>query len=117
MTPTALLLIAHGSRRPEANADLEHLADVPASAVVRADVSDEEGEVTRAILRLASAPALRARLGAAAREFVAREHAPSRAAAAYEDAIERARHRPDPAPRNWPAHWAKPGHGTRPVTS
>ena len=28
MTPTALLLIAHGSRRPEANADLEHLAGV-----------------------------------------------------------------------------------------
>src|SRR5262249_60773679 len=28
MTPTALLLIAHGSRRPEANADLEHLAEV-----------------------------------------------------------------------------------------
>jgi sirohydrochlorin ferrochelatase len=26
--PTALLLIAHGSRRSEANADLEHLADV-----------------------------------------------------------------------------------------
>ncbi|HKB03468.1 MAG TPA: CbiX/SirB N-terminal domain-containing protein [Gemmataceae bacterium] len=26
MTPTALLLIAHGSRRPEANEDLEHLA-------------------------------------------------------------------------------------------
>ncbi|HEX3151628.1 MAG TPA: CbiX/SirB N-terminal domain-containing protein [Gemmataceae bacterium] len=26
--PTALLLIAHGSRRPEANADLEHLAGV-----------------------------------------------------------------------------------------
>jgi sirohydrochlorin ferrochelatase len=28
MNPTALLLIAHGSRRPEANADLEHLAGV-----------------------------------------------------------------------------------------
>jgi sirohydrochlorin ferrochelatase len=28
MTPTALLLIAHGSRRSEANADLEHLAEV-----------------------------------------------------------------------------------------
>jgi sirohydrochlorin ferrochelatase len=28
MTPTALLLIAHGSRRPEANADLDHLAAV-----------------------------------------------------------------------------------------
>ena len=26
MTPTALLLIAHGSRRPEANADLDHVA-------------------------------------------------------------------------------------------
>ena len=28
MTPTAVLLIAHGSRRPEANADLEHVAEV-----------------------------------------------------------------------------------------
>jgi sirohydrochlorin ferrochelatase len=28
MPPTALLLIAHGSRRPEANADLDHLAGV-----------------------------------------------------------------------------------------
>jgi sirohydrochlorin ferrochelatase len=28
MSPTALLLIAHGSRRPEANADLEHVAGV-----------------------------------------------------------------------------------------
>jgi sirohydrochlorin ferrochelatase len=27
MTPTALLLIAHGSRRPAANADLDHLAE------------------------------------------------------------------------------------------
>ena len=27
MTPTAVLLIAHGSRRPEANADLEHVAE------------------------------------------------------------------------------------------
>jgi sirohydrochlorin ferrochelatase len=28
MTPTALLLIAHGSRRPEANADLDELAEL-----------------------------------------------------------------------------------------
>ena len=28
MTPTAVLLIAHGSRRPEANADLEHAAEM-----------------------------------------------------------------------------------------
>src|SRR5262245_46086417 len=27
MTPTAVLLIAHGSRRAEANADLEHVAE------------------------------------------------------------------------------------------
>jgi sirohydrochlorin ferrochelatase len=28
MTPTAVLLIAHGSRRTEANADLEHVAEM-----------------------------------------------------------------------------------------
>ena len=45
MTPTALLLIAHGSRRPEANADLEHLA-----AVMRA--GGEYGHVEPAYLEL-----------------------------------------------------------------
>ena len=110
-TSAALLrVLAQG--RPTVMADLEHLADVPPSAVVRADVSDEEGEVTRAVLRLAGSQALRARLGAAARDFVAREHSPSRTAAAYDAAIERAAHRSDPAARDWPAHW-RTGHPSR----
>ena len=87
-------------------ADLEHLADVPADAVLRVDLGDEEGDLTRAILRLAGAPALRARLGQAAREHVSRAHSDERAASAYVDAIERAARLPDPRPRSWPAHWA-----------
>jgi glycosyltransferase involved in cell wall biosynthesis len=104
-TSAALLrVLAQG--RPTIMADLEHLADVPAGAVVRADVTDEEGEVTRAILGLAASPARRERLGAAARAFVARAHAPSLTAAAYFDAIERAAARPDPSDHAWPEHWA-----------
>jgi glycosyltransferase involved in cell wall biosynthesis len=104
-TSAALLrVLAQG--RPTVMADLEHLADVPAGAVLRADVADEEGEVTRAILRLAESPSLRARLGEAARAFVARAHSPERCASAYDDAIARATARPDPSPRGWPAHWA-----------
>lgn len=104
-TSAALLrVLAQG--RPVIMADLEHLADVPRDAVLRVDVTDEEGEVTRAILRLAGAPALRARLGRAARAHVLREHADVRSAEAYAEAIERALVRPDPRPRAWPAHWA-----------
>jgi glycosyltransferase involved in cell wall biosynthesis len=103
-TSAALLrVLAQG--RPTVMADLEHLADVPAAAVLRADVTDEEGAVTRAILGLAASPAWRRRLGEAARAFVAREHAPARSAAAYADAIERAAARPDPDRRRWPEHW------------
>ena len=89
--------------------DLEHLADIPRDAVVRADRTDEEGEVTRAILRLAGDAQARRRLGEAAAAFARREHAPFRVLAAYEDAIERTRRRPPPAPRAWPAHWPRPG--------
>jgi glycosyltransferase involved in cell wall biosynthesis len=104
-TSAALLrVLAQG--RPTIMGDLEHLADVPRGAVIRADVADEEGEVTRAILKLVSSPALRARLGAAARAFVERAHAPARAAEAYATAIERAITRPAPAVPGWPAHWA-----------
>ena len=56
---------------------------------VRADVADEEGEVTRAILRLAESPALRARLGAAARAHVASAHSPARCRETYSAAIEK----------------------------
>ncbi len=111
-TSAALLrLLAQG--RPTVMADLEHLSDVPEDAVVRAAVTDEEGEVTRAILRLAASPSWRARLSRAAREFVQREHAPARAAAAYADAIERAIARPDPPRQSaWPAHWVAPAGGS-----
>jgi hypothetical protein len=87
-------------------ADLEHLAEVPADAVVRADPTDEEGEVVRAILRLAEKPDERARLGRAAAAFVAREHSPARCSADYEAAVERASSLPDPRPQPWPSHWA-----------
>jgi glycosyltransferase involved in cell wall biosynthesis len=89
-TSAALLrVLAQG--RPTVISDLEHLADLPEAAVVRADVADEEGEVTRAILRLAERPAERARLGTAAAAFVRREHSRERCREAYEQALERAR--------------------------
>jgi glycosyltransferase involved in cell wall biosynthesis len=103
-TSAALLrVLAQG--RPTVISDLEHLADVPASAVVRADVADEEGEVTRAILRLAARPDHRAALGVAARSFVEREHSPARCREGYEAALQQACGRPDPKRRPWPPHW------------
>jgi glycosyltransferase involved in cell wall biosynthesis len=106
-TSAALLrVLAQG--RPTVLSDLEHLSDVPAEAVVRVDPTDEEGEVTRAILRLAARPADRERLAARAREFVAREHSPARCREGYDDALERAASRPDPPRRPWPAHWRRP---------
>jgi glycosyltransferase involved in cell wall biosynthesis len=103
-TSAALLrVLAQG--RPTIVSDLEHLADLPEDAVVRTDVADEEGEVTRAVLRLADSPAARDRLSAAALAFVRRAHSPERCREAYEAAIETARRRPDPPRRPWPAHW------------
>ena len=106
-TSAALLrLLAQG--RPTVITDLEHLADIPDGAVVRADPTDEEGEVTRAILRLHDKPAVRARLGRAAAEFIRREHSPARCRDGYETAIARAAAHADPPPRPWPAHWPRP---------
>lgn len=103
-TSAALLrVLAQG--RPAIVSDLEHLDEIPRDAVVRGDVADEEGEVTRALLRLAEQPALRNRLGAAARAYVADAHSPQRCRETYLHAIERARARPLPPPRAWPAHW------------
>ncbi len=106
-TSAALLrVLAQG--RATIVSDLEHQADLPEDAVVRADVTDETGELTRAILRLAGDPAARARLGAAAARHVRRAHAPSRVRDAWEDALERARRCPAPPVRAWPAHWPRP---------
>lgn len=104
-TSAALLrLLAQG--RPTVVSDLEHLADLPDEAVWRTDPTDEEGAVTRAILRLADLPSARARLQAAARRFVAREHSPARMREGYRTAIARAVERTAPRPRpGWPEHW------------
>ena len=106
-TSAALLrVLAQG--RPTIVSDLEHQADLPENAVLRTDVTDETGELTRAILHLAANPAARARLGRAAAEHVRREHGPDRVQGAWEDALERARSRPAPRPGSWPAHWPRP---------
>lgn len=106
-TSAALLrVLAQG--RPTIISDLEHLADIPADAVLRADVADEEGEVFRGLLRLLERPDLRQRLGHAAAAFVGREHSAERCLAGYEAALERAAALPDPPPRDWPRHWPRP---------
>jgi glycosyltransferase involved in cell wall biosynthesis len=106
-TSAALLrVLAQG--RPTVISDLEHLAAIPEDAVVRADVADEEGDVTRAILRLAERPGLRESLGRRAAEYVRREHSGERCLAGYEAALERAASQPEPRPRAWPAHWPRP---------
>jgi glycosyltransferase involved in cell wall biosynthesis len=104
---SAALLRVLGQGKATVMGDLENLAEVPAAAVLRVDPSDEEGDLTRAILRLAGAPLLRARLGEGARGYVLREHSATRASAAYVEAIEHAAGLPDPKPRAWPAHWAR----------
>lgn len=103
-TSAALLrVLAQG--RPAIVSDLEHLSAIPDAAVVRADVADEEGEVTRALLRLADQAGRRARIGEAAREYVRRAHSPQLCRETYTHAIERAAARPFPSPHGWPAHW------------
>jgi glycosyltransferase involved in cell wall biosynthesis len=106
-TSAALLrVLAQG--RPTIVSDLENLSDLPEGAVLRADPADEEGEVTRALLRLAESPALRARLGAAARAHVATAHSALRCLETYAAAIERTAGLPPPPARPRPAHWQRP---------
>ncbi len=103
-TSAALLrVLAQG--RPTILSDLEHLSDVPRDAVLRADVRDEEGEVTRGLLKLATQPSLRARLGRAAAAFAAESHAPARCLEGYDAAIAAALSRTARPRAGWPAHW------------
>jgi hypothetical protein len=77
--------------------------------VLRIDVADENRALETGLRRLAGDSALRERLSRAAAAFVAREHAPSRVAAAWEAAFETARQAPVPAARpGWPRHWPRP---------
>jgi glycosyltransferase involved in cell wall biosynthesis len=111
-TSAALLrVLAQG--RPTVVSDLEHQADLPDEAVVRVDIEDETGATARAILALAGDPDWRRRLGAAAAEHVRRAHAASRVRDAWEGALGTARALPDPAPRDWPAHWPRPAPSAR----
>lgn len=104
-TSAALLrVLAQG--RPAVIPDLENLAEVPDDVAVKVDVADEEGAVTRGLLRLASRPELRDRLGARALEFVRREHSPQRCLETYEAALDATAHAADPPLRPWPPHWA-----------
>jgi len=107
-TSAALLrVLAQG--RPTVMSDLENLAEIPDDAVVRADVTDEEGDVLRSILRLAAAPGERERLGRSAASFVTRQHSAERCLATYQAAIEAAiSAEPSASRANWPSHWPRP---------
>jgi glycosyltransferase involved in cell wall biosynthesis len=103
-TSAALLrVLAQG--RPAVVPDLDNLDEIPGDAVVKVDVADEEGEVTRALLRLLAAPALRERVGARASRFAATAHAPERCLESYEAALAETARAPVPAHGTWPAHW------------
>jgi glycosyltransferase involved in cell wall biosynthesis len=117
-TSAALLrVLAQG--RATVISDLEHLDEIPLDAVLRADASDEEGGVLRAILALQGNRAERERLGRRAAEFTARAHSPERCLATYEAAIETALRGPAPGPRaGWPEHWrVTPSIAERPTTT
>ena len=103
-TSAALLrVLAQG--RPAIVSDVDNFAEIPDDAVVRADTADEEGAVTRAILRLAGNPRLRARLGERAAAYISERHSPAGALASYEDAIAAAMAAPAPSRIGLPAHW------------
>ena len=105
-TSAALLrVLAQG--RPTIVSDLEHQADLPADAVLRVDVADEEAALGASLARLAGDADLRRELARAAAAFVSRDHAPARVAAAWERVFERARERPLPEPHDWPAGWPR----------
>jgi glycosyltransferase involved in cell wall biosynthesis len=102
---SAALLRALAQGCPVVISDLEHQADIPGDAVARVDVTDEEGELTRALLRLFARPGERAALGARAAAFARERHSAARCRAGYEEALRRTAARPDPPRRDWPAHW------------
>jgi len=114
-TSAALVrVLAQG--RPVILSDLAHQAEIPGEAVMRADIADEEDEVTRAISTLAADTQRRLELGRQAAAYIRREHAPERVRQTWEEALDRVRGRPHPPPRSWPAHWPRPqaGEGIRP---
>ncbi len=83
-----LRMLAAG--RPTLVSDAGSFAETPDDACLKIPLDrDEEGAVTRALLRLARDPVGAARIGARARAFVAREHTFERAAAGYAGVLDR----------------------------
>jgi glycosyltransferase involved in cell wall biosynthesis len=106
-TSGALLrVLAQG--RATVISDLAHQAEIPSDAVVRADVTDEETQVTEAVLRLAGDPAERGALGERAAAYVRRAHSLEKTRLAWEEVLERTRRRAPPRTGDWPAHWPRP---------
>jgi glycosyltransferase involved in cell wall biosynthesis len=107
-TSAALLrVLAQG--RPTLVSDLEHQSELPHDVVLRIDVADEDAALEAGLRRLAGDAGLRDRLSRAAAAYVAREHEPSRVAAAWETVFEAARQAPPPgAQPGWPRHWPRP---------
>jgi glycosyltransferase involved in cell wall biosynthesis len=106
-TSAALLrVLAQG--RPTIVSDLEQQSELPENAVLRVDLADEDGALFAALLRLCGDAALRRELGRAAAAYVSREHAPERAAAAWQRLLQRARAERAPGSRDWPAGWPRP---------
>ena len=102
---SAVLLRVLAQGRPAVISDVLNFAEIPDDAVVRADTSDEEGAVTRAILRLAASPALRERVGRRAAAFIEERHSPAHALESYERAIAAAVAAPAPRVATLPSHW------------
>jgi glycosyltransferase involved in cell wall biosynthesis len=103
-TSAALLrVLAQG--RPTVISDLEHLDEIPQDAVLRVDVADEEGQLARALVRLARDARTRRRLGLRARRFAEEAHSAARCREGYETALAAAAAEPHPPARPWPAHW------------
>ena len=96
-TSAALLrVLAQG--RPTIVSDLEQQAELPRDAVLRVDVADEDAGLESALRLLVQDSGRRDSLARNAAAYVAREHAPERVAAAWNDVFERARRAPRPAP-------------------
>jgi glycosyltransferase involved in cell wall biosynthesis len=83
---SASLLRVLAAGRPAVVSDYAQFAELPEAVAARVAVAGEEGEEAAALARVAgvllAAPERLSAMGAAARELVAREHDPGRAAAA-----------------------------------
>jgi len=110
-TSAALLrVLAQG--RPAIVSDLAHQSELPPDSVRRVDVAREEDDLVAAITELAGDVRRRLRLGRAAAAYVRAEHGEAAVSAAWEEALELCRSRPDPPARAWPAHWPRPARAT-----